>query len=491
MSSKLATTVLLCEDWPGSSQVLDLAEKAPAEVVAVPGLCQRPEAVGPSLAGMEGDRLVLGLCSEDYSLAEWQPEVRKAGLDPLGVEIVHLKEASPSKAKILLAAAVAKARAFAGSRPEHSKMYRSSKISRRSLFRLRWTEYRAVPSVDHAMCAAGSGCNLCAQACPQDALQWSEGRIEYDKSACEPCGICVTTCPREAIHHPVYAPAQVEAQVKALISGEDGPRGIVYYCEHALDPQTAEGWMPVKLPCAGMATAGWLLAPLLMGTGAVGIQRCPVECPAGQAETVTEIAAFCREFLASIGAPESLVVLDPDLNQDPPPGRTLVRLEEPFALEAVPVILKSLARQFDVDEVTVPHERSPLGLVEIGGACTACGMCAEVCPTDALVCETGEEGVVLTFDAAKCVACGLCIPPCPERHRGAIKLVKTVDLGRLNQSRVVLHQEATPRCERCGAPIAPQAMLERVGDLLGDEYASLVPVLARYCSDCRVLAPTN
>lgn len=485
MSTKLATTILLCEDWPSSSEVLEWNGEDHTEVQTAPDLCQHLGTAGKFLAGKEVDRLVLGLCSEDYSLAELQPEVRKAGLDPLGVEIVHLKEASPNKAKVLLAAAVARARAFAGSKPEHSKMYTSAKISRRSLFRLRWTEYRAVPSIDNAACAAGSGCSICTQVCPQDALKWSERRIEYNKSTCEPCGLCVTACPRGAVHDPTYTPAQLEAQVGALISEEDGPRGIVYHCGHSPEPQGSEGWMSVRLSCAGMATSGWILAPLLMGAGAVGIQRCPLECPAGQADTVKETAVFCRDFLAGIGAPEDLVLLDPDLSRDPPRGMTPVRLDEPFGHEAVPAILRGLTHLFDVDEVTVAHERSPLGLVEIGKACTACGMCAEACPTDALTFEIEGEGVVLTFNAANCVACGMCIPPCPERHRGAIRLVKTVDLGRLNLGRIVLRQEATPRCERCGAPIAPQAMLNRVGELLGEEYATLTPVIGRYCSDCR------
>lgn len=487
----LATTILLCEDWASSSELLEWSGEDHAEVHTVPDLCQRLGTAGKFLADKEVDRLVLGLCSGDYSLAELQPEVRKAGIDPLGVEIVHLKDASPNRAKVLLTAAVARARAFTGSRPEHSKMYTSARITRRSFFRLRWTEYRAVPSIDRTACAAGSGCNICTQVCPQDALKWSDGRIEYDKSICEPCGLCVTACPCGAVHEPTNTPAQLEAQVRVLISEGDGPRGIVYHCRHSPEPQCSQGWMPVRLPCAGMATSGWVLAPLLMGAGAVGIQRCPLECPAGQADTVKQTSAFCRYFLANIGAPKDLVLLDPDLSQDPPRGMTPVRLDQPFGREAVPAILRGLAHQFDVDEVTVAHGRSPLGSVEIGEACTACGMCAEACPTDALVFESGGEGVALTFDAVRCVACGMCIPPCPERHHGAIQLVKTVDLGRLNQGRIVLHQEATPRCERCGSPIAPQAMLNRVGELLGEEYTSLMPVLSRYCSECRVLTPMD
>ncbi len=44
-------------------------------------------------------------------------------------------------------------------------------------------------------------------------------------------------------------------------------------------------------------------------------------------------------------------------------------------------------------------------------ACTYCGLCAAVCPTDAIIVD--KEAKELTFDSDKCVACGRCVVSCP------------------------------------------------------------------------------
>ena len=44
------------------------------------------------------------------------------------------------------------------------------------------------------------------------------------------------------------------------------------------------------------------------------------------------------------------------------------------------------------------------------GKCIGCGVCVEVCPTDAL----SLEDDIAVCDADLCVDCGVCIPECPE-----------------------------------------------------------------------------
>ncbi len=41
--------------------------------------------------------------------------------------------------------------------------------------------------------------------------------------------------------------------------------------------------------------------------------------------------------------------------------------------------------------------------------CVACGVCVDVCPTEAL----SVEGDFAVCDADLCVDCGVCIPECP------------------------------------------------------------------------------
>ncbi|MDP8226353.1 4Fe-4S dicluster domain-containing protein [bacterium] len=41
--------------------------------------------------------------------------------------------------------------------------------------------------------------------------------------------------------------------------------------------------------------------------------------------------------------------------------------------------------------------------------CVGCGVCVDVCPTEAL----SIEDDIAVCDADKCVDCGVCIPECP------------------------------------------------------------------------------
>jgi hypothetical protein len=61
-----------------------------------------------------------------------------------------------------------------------------------------------------------------------------------------------------------------------------------------------------------------------------------------------------------------------------------------------------------------------------------------------------------------------------------------MDTDLLRAGRRVLHEATILRCESCGAPISSVEMMDRIGELLGEEQAGLVPVLSRSCSDCRL-----
>jgi ferredoxin len=164
-------------------------------------------------------------------------------------------------------------------------------------------------------------------------------------------------------------------------------------------------------------------------------------------------------------------------------------MRNPFAHDARADVLLRLADEYGRREVVPEHPRSPVGLVEINrDACTACGMCARSCPTEALTFTETQEGVSLSFDPARCVACAQCLPRCPEAEREAICLRSVVDLEAIAGGRVLVYTEETARCIACGSPIAPVKMMRRLEEILGDEYAQVMPVLNQYCMDCRVMA---
>jgi ferredoxin len=458
------------------------------------------------------------MSSAAYSSASLQQHVRKAGLDPLGIEVVNLgaytghvrpREAATEHAVLVLSAAVAKARAFSGSLPSNLKPSLPGRMSRRSLLSLPILDYLPVPSVDTARCWADNGCQECVRACPHRALASVDGQIMLTKSRCTGCGICVSTCPNEAINLPGVSPVQLNAQITTLLSAaavSSEPRGILFLCsnsERTLEElaqrrtvSTSPNWLPVRTPCVEMLPPSWLLAPLSLGAAAVAVLSCGDGCRSGHFRAVEERVAYSREMLRLLGQPAGLVTILPsdegeliDALQHFPSSSPALESQapaNPFTFQArASVFLQSSRSDVAAPTWELEHPQSPFGVVEATDSCTLCGGCATVCPTRALVLDEAAEGSSLLFDSARCVACGDCVSACPEP--GALRMRRTTDLRRLANGNEVLRHDPYQRCESCGKPIASEAMSRRIADILGAEYAGTVNIITRYCVECRGL----
>jgi ferredoxin len=481
----MTTVLLLCgEGVPGG----DYSNPGGARVVA--GLCTRPEPIRDLAAGAE--RLVVGLCDRRYSLGDVQREARRAGLDPLGIEIVNLDDAGGERDRLdlILSAATARAEAFAGSRPEQAKLGFSGQTSRRALLTLSIPEYQPGPAIDEWRCAAARGCRACVEVCPRGALKVVGSRVRHDRTICEPCGRCVTACPTGAVENPAATPAQVAAQIQALLDpavGPVGPRGIVYRCRRSDRAETASGWYPVTVPCTGMLTPAWLLAPLLLGAGAVAARPCGAGgCLLGHDNLVLERVAWCRDYLAAAGGLPARLTIDADIGPPLDPFMGVAPVD-PFGLLGTASVLVALAETTGSDDVQLANPAGPLGLVEIDpDICTGCGTCTIACPTGALLGADEGERRSISFDPTSCVACGLCVRRCPEVGQGAIQVRPVVDVRRLREGRRRLIESDLVTCRLCGGPLAPAALLARIGDLIGDER--MMAVVGGSCLSCRGVA---
>ena len=527
------TVVLLCGDLmnPGTGLNLEelhssLEDSFPDTTVeVVPDLCEHLARLSSVAARQSATRAVLGLCSGDYSQIELQSRARKSGLDPFGLEIVplgtlcagvHPEPQATGKARVLLSAAIARAHAFVGSGPEHTKLCflpRDQKVTRRSLFTVPPIEYRPVPAIRGERCAAEAGCHLCVKVCPRDALRKAGRHVLLDKVRCESCGVCLAVCPRQAIVFPGWSIPQFEAQITTLLDSvrsASEPFGLLFTCQKTLGKleelarrgvSYCHQWLPVVVPCLGMVTPSWLLQALAHGAAAVALLSCDADCPIGQQRAIGGRVNYCRRLLRGLHqAPERVRVLSTSsperllraLQEPPHIGNGHQKQsEEPLHLDTLKGAFEAIRCLADNDyplpKMVLEHPCSPFGVLELRAeGCTGCLACVEACPTGALASERSSDEVTVTYAASSCSGCKMCVDVCPETAARVLRVRSMTALDALSRGKVVLHKNRLAVCQGCGASIVSQALLRRIEASLEVDNEALRTTLSHYCPSCRL-----
>ena len=79
-----------------------------------------------------------------------------------------------------------------------------------------------------------TGCGLCLNNCPKDAISFLRGKAEIDQNRCVHCGLCMRVCPRGAIVEKVVIEAKalekeiqsLQMQVEAILGRLDRLTGV-------------------------------------------------------------------------------------------------------------------------------------------------------------------------------------------------------------------------------------------------------------------------
>jgi heterodisulfide reductase subunit A len=63
-----------------------------------------------------------------------------------------------------------------------------------------------------------TGCEMCVDACPYDAIHLEKGKAVVNEVLCEGCGTCTATCVRAAIDVKNSTPLQIKEMIEAVLS---------------------------------------------------------------------------------------------------------------------------------------------------------------------------------------------------------------------------------------------------------------------------------
>jgi len=507
--------VLVCGDLvPGGLDPETLRAALPGEpppIAVVNHLCRAPAAATRRATELGARRVVAAVCDHEASLETLAARLVRGGVEPLGTEPVVLGPILASgdgagRAHRLIAAAVARlAAAPRGDAATTRLRLAEGTLDRRALLTLPPIRYAPVAAVDENACVGTDRCGRCVGLCPVDAISTSSSRATVSREACTGCGLCVSVCPTGAIALPGASLDEHTAGFETLLS--DGG-ALAITCRHSAPrfdhDEIPAPWVLVEVPCAGMVTTGWLLQALCAGASDVAVIGCGSDCRCDAVQRVDNATAVARQVLDAVGADAARVrstttdrrdaigvFADPvsqpiaELAAGLTAGLTAGRitLREP---EATAGAVTGMARALGATSATsIGHDPPPLGIVVADDqACTLCGACPTVCPTDALRLDEDRDRSALRFDPHRCIACGHCTDICPE---DALTLTPGIQLAQLLAGPTVLAEDEIAHCQECGAPIGPAAMLARVVALLGDENSVLRAAVTERCNDCRGL----
>ena len=483
----------------------------------LPGLARHPELLTGAVKS-SGARTAVVVTAEFERppISELRMWGEAGGLAPLGVRVVALDilraRRSPAE-RSTYALRMVRAAVAALEGPGAAQAVRRSvgvSLTRRGLLSGRATTWVPVVAVDPFACLGAPRCERCVSVCPAGALRTQDGipgaPPALDASRCEACSACLDICPSGALSLDGHDPAPLAQQMRALLNGGDGSTApsLVIACRSAAEPlhhlgerNGLPGWLVLELPCLGGVGSAWHLAALAAGAPAVQVLPCERCMDRG---SLTKELSFTRRLLTALGdadaarrvgvlptavprlrravlAADGLTALVEGTGTDlmPAPGA----LETPARAAAWAVgVLRAATAGAGQDQQLRPRviegQGSPLGVLRAAQGCTACGVCARDCPTQALTLCAGTGNTDLVLDPSVCTGCGVCAETCPE---GVLDVVMGVDLDLLAHGCVPIARVTAATCPDCGeiVPALPTAV-----------HLTLLPAgLATRCPACR------
>ena len=263
-----------------------------------------------------------------------------------------------------------------------------------------------------------SACKVCQEVCPHEAISFVRGKeVRIDDIDCTGCGLCVQACPSQALEPKVSYQPGAPLKCSRVKGGAQ-----TVHCLARLSPSsllrlagTKDKVTLVRGDCAQCPVGTSVVAELVEHTG----------------EEARALAALReRDLHLEVLTEERYDATD---NPDPISRRDLLRggwcgVQNSAAEALAPLdpgddsgtLPREMQRQYRLIAGAKPEPETevPWILPRVAEGCILCPVCTNVCPTKAFSRDfeaPEREGTVLLLEPERCNGCEACVTSCPVK----------------------------------------------------------------------------
>jgi ferredoxin len=336
----------------------------------------------------------------------------------------------------------------------------------------------------------GAGCNLCYEACEFGAIRRDGDGVHVDAFACTECGKCVSQCPTGAIaYHRFSDESFVDyfsslplTDTDAVVLGTSETLQNFWWQEKG---RTSQNLCFLEYPRLEALSLFHFLYLLSRGADQILLLVDPEREPDSSCCREVEVASRLCESLFDVADLVKICSPGDLLNFAAPAVLPRAEYEQELPFEnrrrCLAELLLAYYRRFE-KEITLDSTSGAFGTVLCDTArCTHCFACLNDCKVGAL--SAGDEARSLLFTSGLCVGCGVCARVCPE---DALRVGTETVLGAAFLKPVELAKAEPMACKQCGKEFGTKKGFEKVMKILASKNMADKGHY-EYCDTCRVV----